>query len=265
MPRTLQPVKSSAVINKRVMSTASHPPLFLVPPTRSPLIQSIRVKSSCKAGIEPKTPVQMAVKRRTVKTSAASTSSADDQQPALWQARSSKFPGEMGEERCIYIVDEIKEVNMMPRSPDSWVVLTPTVPPVPPSPRHPFDESKPSMKMTTGQRAEGVVINKEETHADKNSPEAWQPTHSDTSAPHQSANSSVPLIETLPSQDGRRIVSARHLSRDVRSPTVKTIRKQSDSYKVFTMEYEGIRLERAAAYIRERMSRCTFSCNAFVL
>ena len=71
-----QPIKK-AVISKCMTNTA--PCLPLLPTIPVPPTWSIHVELSCKAGIEPKTPVQMATKRHTIKTSAASTSSVEDQ------------------------------------------------------------------------------------------------------------------------------------------------------------------------------------------
>ena len=123
------------VVNKFATKTILCSPSFPtapVPPMRFPLIPSTHVALSHKAGKEPEPPVQMAVKRRSVKTIAASTSSADSQRPALQQVQSSRFPGGMGEERrTAYVANKINEgkaTNYLPKSP---AVLTPSILPIP--------------------------------------------------------------------------------------------------------------------------------------
>ena len=149
MSESLQPIKK-AVVSKRMMSAASclpSLPTILVPSTCSTPISSTRSNVSCKAGIEPKPPVQMATKRRIFRTSVVSTSSksntgahrvaesvghfanaeecapkrsANAQQLAPPQVQSSKIPGGMGEERCTaYVtvkINEEKATNHLPKA-----------------------------------------------------------------------------------------------------------------------------------------------------
>ena len=75
--KMIQPVKK-AIVNKCVMNAAlclSLLPIILASPMHPTLIPSMRAMSSCKAGIEPKPPIQMATKRRIFRTSVVSTSS----------------------------------------------------------------------------------------------------------------------------------------------------------------------------------------------
>ena len=161
--------------------------------------------------------------------------STDTQQPALRQAQSTKFPGEMGEERRIYVVDEIKEVNTMPCSPEVAAVL---IPQSPPSPRRLDDESV----LKTASQQHDHDVNEEQMKVNKCLPE-------DGTAP------ALPITAPLPSTRN----SAPRQSSDELGPPSKAALRMAPS-----KEGEGGQLERAVAYIHERMNRRTLSCDVFV-
>ncbi|KAF8684286.1 hypothetical protein AX14_004169 [Amanita brunnescens Koide BX004] len=188
---------------------------------RFPLIRSMHVESSCKAGIEPKTPVQMATKRRAIKTSAASTSSVEDQQPAPPQVQSSRFPGGMGEERLAYdtVVIKINNENIKEHLPKAAVTPAP-----------------PTHLPTTPIQAATL---------------------------HHPLDEGVPLIEVAPKQGDLCIIDTKPLLSDLHSWKIETVRKQSEPTRTPSFEGEGKYLERAAAYVREHMSRRTSACDTF--
>jgi hypothetical protein len=54
------------------------------------------------------------------------------------------------------------------------------------------------------------------------------------------------------------------LASSIHSQTLETARKHSGFVKTPSMEGEGQYLNRAAAYIQERMKKCLSACDAFV-
>ena len=255
-PRTLQPVKSSAVINKRVTSTTSRPPSFPMPTTHFPLIRSIRIKSSRKAGKEPELPIPVAAKQRTVKTDVATISSAEDQWPAPLQVRFSKFPGGMREERrTAYVANEINKGEAVSRLPKSAAILASPILPSPQTlpipPLEPsmvptllipvslpvlhclFHESTSAAETVAEQRANDVV-SKDKTNVSENSPEDSTPVplsahQAQTMPPCQDQDKVSLPVEATPTR------SSLH---DIKVKKSKPSR-----------EDEGLYLSRAATYI----------------
>ena len=212
--------------------------------------------------------------------------SADARQLAPLQVRSSKFPGGMGEERrTAYVANKINEGKATNHLPESAAVLTSTIlpspqtppipspepsvvlmPPIPISPpvlRRLFDESTSATKTVVEQRANDVV-SKNKTNVNERSPKGLTPVplsahQAQTTPPCQIDELESP-VDNAPSQraydvpnhsapHGTCIVSPKHPSRDMRLPMLET---------------SGKHLERAAAYIRERMYRRSSACDAFV-
>ena len=179
------------------------------------------------------------------------------------QAQSSIPLGKMGEERRSYpVVSKLIRAPLMARSPEISAVLTPPIPPSPPPPLFPrrsFDEF--SWTPITKQCDDIVISKNEEADASKHMPEArTAPTlpalparfpapPTQTSAPCQSLDSSLPPAEVQPRQDGLCAINLRYSPNDTRLPTLRTARKQSEPFKTPPREREGVYLERAAAYV----------------
>ncbi|KAF8653440.1 hypothetical protein AX14_008297 [Amanita brunnescens Koide BX004] len=177
------------------------------------------------------------------------------------QAPSSILLGEMGEERREYsVVSKIIRAAVTARSPEGSMVLTqsiPSSPPPPLSPHHLFDEFS---RMPTTKQCNDIVISKnEEADASKYMPEArtaparFPAPPTQTSAPCQSLDSSLPPTDMQPRQDGLCAISLRYSPNDTCSLMLGTARKQSEPFKTPPREREGVYLERAAAYVQERM------------
>ena len=204
--------------------------------------------------------------------------STDAQQLARLQVRPSKLPGGTGEERhTAYVVRKINEEKTTSCLPESAADLTSTIPPSPQTPPIPSLEPlvvlTPLIPTTTEQRANDVVSRNKKTSVHKRLPEAaiapTLPVHS-PAAPMQAATLRQPLdeglppIEVAPKRRDLCVVNTKPLSSDTHLLKVETARKQSESVKNPSFEGEGKYLERAAAYVRERIGRRTLACDSFV-
>ena len=148
-------------------------------------------------------------------------------------------------------------------SPEPSMVPTPLIPVSPPVLRCLFDESTSAVETVAEQRANDVV-SKDKTNVSKHSPEDSMPVplsaHQVQTTPPCQIDELESPVDNAPSQraydvpnhsapHGTCIVSPKHPSRDMRLPMLET---------------SGKHLERAVAFIRERMHRRSSACDAFV-
>ncbi|KAF8648775.1 hypothetical protein AX14_008777 [Amanita brunnescens Koide BX004] len=193
------------------------------------------------------------------------------------QAHSSLLSDEMGERRLSRdpVIDKINKKDRTKPLPESLVV--PSSLPIPSSasmpqmdvPRLVSNEPTP---MPTGIQ-QGPISKGEEMSVHKHLPEAAVapalPVHL-PATPRQAATLRQPLdeglppIEVTPKRHDLCVVNTKHLSSDTHSSKVESARKQSESVKSPSFESEGRYLERAMAYVRERISRRAFACDALV-
>ncbi|KAF8661998.1 hypothetical protein AX14_007131, partial [Amanita brunnescens Koide BX004] len=196
------------------------------------------------------------------------------------QARNSQLPGEMGEKRLAYdaVVIKINNKKTIPSSPEGSVACS--LPPIPSSPSSPLTTAlhlalhEPILTPTDIQQVPVDAVSKEEeTSAVRHLPETgvahMLPIHS-PALPMQAVTLRQPLDEaqqhigiTLRRPD-LCVVNTKPLSSDTHSLKTKTARKQSKAAKTPSVGGEGKYLERAMAYVRERMSRHALACDVFV-
>ncbi|KAF8638177.1 hypothetical protein AX14_010215 [Amanita brunnescens Koide BX004] len=200
------------------------------------------------------------------------------QGPTTKQARPSLLSGEMGERRRAYdpIVNKINNKNIESHLPEGSATLS-SLPTVlsgsTPQTSIRLMPNKRALTPTSKQQGPIVAISTDkETSANRHLPEAevapTLPIHSpalpvQVAALHQPSDEGLLPAEMVPKRRGLHVVNTKPLSSDTHSLKVETARKQSESVKNPSFEGEGKYLERAAAYVRERMSRRTPACDTF--
>ena len=166
------------------------------------------------------------------------------------QAQSSILLGEMGEERREYsVVNKNIRAHLTPCSPEGSAALTP---PIPPSQTAPLSLRHKSAKTPTTKQCDDIVISKEGACVSEHMPEAGV-----TSA----LSTHCPMLHV---QADAHQLKGECPCAEMCLPTNETARKQSKPFKVTSREDEGTYLERAAMYVRERMSKHALACHTVV-
>ncbi|KAF8635786.1 hypothetical protein AX14_010494 [Amanita brunnescens Koide BX004] len=186
----------------------------------------------------------------------------------------------MGDRRLAYdpIVNKINNKSIESRLPEGSETLL-SLPTLLSGPTLQMDvshlASNKHMSMPAGiQQGLNVVISKgEQRSTDERSLEAIVApalTVHLPAAPMQPAtlcqplNEGLPLIEAAPKRCNLCVVNMKPLLSDLHSSKIEAAQKQSEALKTPSAEGKGRYLERAVAYIRERISRRAFACDAFV-
>ncbi|KAF8645980.1 hypothetical protein AX14_009153 [Amanita brunnescens Koide BX004] len=179
------------------------------------------------------------------------------------QAQSSILLGEMGEERqdCS-VVNKIIMALLTPCSPEALTAPMPPTTLSPPVFCRLFDE--PVLKTTTEQRAYDVVMIKNEginvIRLPQDRVTEVLPVPSQSTSPHQPLDDLL-LAEMTPGRHGPHAFNHGCQMSNSRLPEDEAAQKQSEVLK--TSSREGACLERAAAYVRERLSKHLPNCDAF--
>ncbi|KAF8632458.1 hypothetical protein AX14_010827, partial [Amanita brunnescens Koide BX004] len=190
-----------------------------------------------------------------------------DHGQAFEQAQTSMLPGGMGKKRLAYnaVVSAINNKNITNPLPEGstmpWSIPTPS-PASTPQTETLCPATNEHTMMPTAINI--VVSGGEETSANERSPDVkvapTPPVHSPV-LPKQAAalrrplNEALPLVEAVPEWRELVVFNEKHSESNTCSPTLETARKQLEVIKMPSTEGEGQYLERAVAYIRERMNR----------
>ena len=186
------------------------------------------------------------------------------------------LPGGMGKKRLAYnaVVSAINNKNITNPLPEGSTM--PWSMPTPSSASTPQTETlcPATNKHTMIPTAINIVVSGgEETSANERLPDIkvapTPPVHSPV-LPKQAAalrrllNEALPLVEAVPEWRELVVFNEKHSESNTCSPTLETARKQLEVVKMPSTEGEGQYLERAVAYIRERMNRRSSACDAFM-